>query len=74
MPARAATIPAIFGGLLANPGIELAHALACITGPKGEIRIPEWTPGMIPDSVKRVLAEIEVKADPGGPELDPWWG
>ena len=56
MPARAATIPAIFGGLLANPGIELAHALACITGPKGEIRIPEWTPGMIPDSVKRVLA------------------
>ena len=63
-----------FGGLLANPGIELAHALACITGPKGEIRIPEWTPGTIPGSVKRVLAEIEVKADPGGPELDPWWG
>ncbi|MCB2042161.1 MAG: M20/M25/M40 family metallo-hydrolase, partial [Rhodoferax sp.] len=31
-----------WGGLIANPGIILAHALATITGPKGEIRVPEW--------------------------------
>ncbi len=63
-----------FGGLLSNPGIELAHAIASITSPTGAIRIPEWTPGEIPASVKRVLAEIEVKTDPGGPEVEPWWG
>ncbi|MCG6121185.1 MAG: M20 family metallopeptidase [Microvirga sp.] len=63
-----------YGGLLANPGIELAHAIACVTGPKGEIRIPEWTPGEIPASVRRALADIEVSEDPGGPALEPWWG
>lgn len=63
-----------YGGLISNPGIELAHALACVTGPKGEIRIPEWTPGAIPDSVRRALADIEVAQEPGGPALEPWWG
>ncbi|HSP23859.1 MAG TPA: M20/M25/M40 family metallo-hydrolase, partial [Saliniramus sp.] len=63
-----------FGGLLSNPGIELAHAIASITTPTGAIKIPEWTPGEIPASVKRVLAEIEVKTDAGGPEVEPWWG
>lgn len=63
-----------YGGLISNPGIELAHALACVTGPKGEIRIPEWTPGTIPEPVRRALADIVVAADPGGPELEPWWG
>ncbi|HVL70294.1 MAG TPA: M20 family metallopeptidase [Beijerinckiaceae bacterium] len=63
-----------FGGLLANPGIELAHALATIVGPKGEIRIPEWTPGEIPASVKRALSGVELESEPGGPQLEPWWG
>jgi acetylornithine deacetylase/succinyl-diaminopimelate desuccinylase-like protein len=63
-----------FGGLLSNPGIELAHAIASITTPTGAIRIPEWTPGEIPASVKRVLADVEVKTDAGGPEVEPWWG
>jgi acetylornithine deacetylase/succinyl-diaminopimelate desuccinylase-like protein len=63
-----------FGGLLSNPGIELAHAIASLTTPTGAIRIPEWTPGEIPASVKRVLADIEVKTDAGGPEVEPWWG
>jgi len=31
-----------WGGLLANPGIILAHALACITDARGTIRVPEW--------------------------------
>jgi len=63
-----------FGGLLANPAIELAHALASITGPTGAIRIPEWTPGAVPEAVRRALAEIVPEQQPGGPALDPWWG
>src|SRR6201997_3620012 len=31
-----------FGGLLANPGIILAQALACITDARGTIQVPEW--------------------------------
>ncbi|MGJ3265630.1 MAG: M20 family metallopeptidase [Salinarimonas sp.] len=63
-----------FGGLLANPAIELAHALASITGPTGAIRIPEWTPGAVPEAVRRALADIVPEQQPGGPALDPWWG
>jgi acetylornithine deacetylase/succinyl-diaminopimelate desuccinylase-like protein len=33
-----------WGGLLSNPAIQLAHAIAVAVGPKGEIRIPEWVP------------------------------
>ena len=31
-----------WGGLLANPGIILAHALACITDARGTIAVPKW--------------------------------
>src|SRR5262249_13880985 len=33
-----------WGGLLANPGIILAQALACITDARGTIQVPEWRP------------------------------
>ena len=51
-----------WGGLLANPGIVLAHALATITGPKGEIRVPEWRPTTLTPSVRAALADCEVDA------------
>ena len=31
-----------WGGLISNPGLQLAHAIATIAGPTGQIRIPEW--------------------------------
>ena len=33
-----------WGGLLSSPAIQLVHALSTITGPTGQIRIPEWVP------------------------------
>ena len=63
-----------WGGLLSNPAIQLAHALATITGPNGQIRIPEWVPREIPGSVKRALADCEVKPGAADPEIDPAWG
>jgi acetylornithine deacetylase/succinyl-diaminopimelate desuccinylase-like protein len=63
-----------WGGLLSNPAIELAHAISTITGPTGQVRIPEWVPDRIPDSVRRALADCEVKAEPGDPAIDPDWG
>lgn len=63
-----------WGGLISNPGIELAHAIACLVGPNGQIRVPEFVPQGIPDNVRRVLADIEVTSNDGGPALEPHWG
>jgi acetylornithine deacetylase/succinyl-diaminopimelate desuccinylase-like protein len=63
-----------WGGLLSNPAIQLAHALSSITGPTGQIRIPEWVPQEIPASVRRALADCEVRPGPDEPMIDPRWG
>jgi acetylornithine deacetylase/succinyl-diaminopimelate desuccinylase-like protein len=63
-----------WGGLLSNPAIQLAHAIATITGPTGQIRIPEWVPEKIPDSVRRALDGCEIEQGPGLPVIDPGWG
>ena len=63
-----------WGGLLANPGIILAHALASITGPKGEINVTEWRPNSLTPSVREALCGLEVDGGPEGPKVDPDWG
>jgi acetylornithine deacetylase/succinyl-diaminopimelate desuccinylase-like protein len=63
-----------WGGLIANPGIVLAHALATITGPRGEIRVPEWRPTTLTPSVRAALADCEVDPGPDGPAIDADWG
>jgi acetylornithine deacetylase/succinyl-diaminopimelate desuccinylase-like protein len=63
-----------WGGLISNPGLQLAHAIASIAGPTGQIRIPEWVPPEVPDSVRRALADCEVDGGADGPAIEPWWG
>jgi acetylornithine deacetylase/succinyl-diaminopimelate desuccinylase-like protein len=63
-----------WGGLLSSPSVQLVHALSTITGPSGQIRIREWVPAGIPDSVRHALADCEVKSGPGDPAIDPTWG
>jgi acetylornithine deacetylase/succinyl-diaminopimelate desuccinylase-like protein len=63
-----------WGGLIANPGIVLAQALATITGPKGEIKVPEWRPDTLTPSVRKALAGLEVDGGPDGPKIDRDWG
>jgi acetylornithine deacetylase/succinyl-diaminopimelate desuccinylase-like protein len=62
-----------WGGLLANPGIILAHALACITDARGAIKVPEWLPPL-PDEVREVLEGVEVDGGDDGPAIDRDWG
>jgi len=62
-----------WGGLLANPGIILAHAIASMVDARGRIRVEGLKPAGIPDSVKRALAELEVTGRQG-PAIDPDWG
>jgi len=63
-----------WGGLISNPGIQLAHAIASIATPTGRINVREWVPKELPASVRRALAHCEVDGGPDGPEIEPWWG
>ncbi len=63
-----------WGGLLANPGVELSHAIAALIGPTGECLVPELTPGTIPDNVREALKDCVIETAEGDPGLDPWWG
>ncbi|WP_198665077.1 M20 family metallopeptidase [Tropicimonas sp. IMCC34011] len=63
-----------WGGLLANPGVELSHAIAALIGPTGECLVPELTPGEIPQNVRDALKDCTITPAEGDPPLDPWWG
>lgn len=62
-----------WGGLLANPGIILAHAIASITDARGRIQVEGWRPE-IPPHVREVLAGIDREAGPNAPKIDDAWG
>jgi acetylornithine deacetylase/succinyl-diaminopimelate desuccinylase-like protein len=63
-----------WGGLLANPGVIMAHALASITSDKGAIKVREWVPSHMPNSVRMALADCTVEGGDDAPEIDPDWG
>ena len=65
-----------WGGLIADPGIVLNHAIASITDARGAIRIPEWCPTNIPDNVRRALADCDPSGGEGegAPTIDLAWG
>ncbi len=63
-----------WGGLLSSPSVQLSHALATITTPTGQVLIKEWVPDAIPQSIRRALADCEVRSGPGDPAIDPNWG
>jgi len=63
-----------WGGLLANPGVVLAHALASIIDRDGRVQVPELLPQTMPASVRRALADCAVEPGADEPAIDDWWG
>lgn len=65
-----------WGGLIADPGIILNHAIASITDARGAIRIAEWCPSNIPDNVRNALADCDPSggSGDGAPSIDLAWG
>jgi acetylornithine deacetylase/succinyl-diaminopimelate desuccinylase-like protein len=63
-----------WGGLLANPGIVLAHAIASIADKRGAIRVPEWRPDSLTREIKNVLQHLVVDGGEEGPAIDEDWG
>lgn len=61
-----------FGGLIADPAIILVQAVASITDARGQLRISEWRPTSLTESVRDVLSALPPVSD--GPDIDPNWG
>jgi acetylornithine deacetylase/succinyl-diaminopimelate desuccinylase-like protein len=63
-----------WGGLIADPGVILSHAVAAITDARGAIRVPEWRPDGIPPAVREALKDCEPGGGEGAPDIDADWG
>ncbi len=63
-----------WGGLLANPGIVLAHALASIVTREGRVLVRDLLPQNIPDSIRKALIDCQPTPEPDEPQIDPGWG
>ena len=63
-----------WGGLLRNPGVRLANAIACLVDGRGRIRVPSLLPDALPQSVRDALADVRVGGGATDPEVDPEWG
>jgi acetylornithine deacetylase/succinyl-diaminopimelate desuccinylase-like protein len=63
-----------WGGVLANPAVLLAHAIAAIVSSAGAIEIQDLKPRAIPSPVRRALAGVDLEPESGDPEIDAWWG
>jgi len=62
-----------WGGLLANPGTILAHAIASMVDARGRILVEGLRPPPIPAAVRAALAGID-PGEPDGPAIDEAWG
>ncbi|MEM7325486.1 MAG: M20 family metallopeptidase [Actinomycetota bacterium] len=63
-----------WGGLIADPGVVLANALASIVGKTGELLVPALKAEPMSDAVRETLEDIEIDGGPDGPKIDTWWG
>jgi len=63
-----------WGGLLANPGVVLAHALASIVDARGRVLVPELLPPPISNAVREALKDIAIDGGESAPAIDPDWG
>lgn len=63
-----------WGGLLANPAVILANAIATIIDRNGRVRCRGIVPERMPESVRRALLGIEVDPGAGGPRIDVDYG
>ena len=63
-----------WGGLLANPGVILAHALASIISRDGKVLVQGILPTGIPESVRAALADCPVEPGESEPAVDDGWG
>ncbi|TCK36630.1 acetylornithine deacetylase/succinyl-diaminopimelate desuccinylase-like protein [Paraburkholderia sp. BL8N3] len=63
-----------WGGLLRNPGVVLANAIASMVDERGRILVEGLRPPAIPKPVRQALEGLTVGGNPGEPEVDEDYG
>ncbi len=63
-----------WGGLLANPGIVMANALASMVDANGQVLVEGWTAQSMTPAVRHAISTLTVGGGEGDPVIDPNWG
>ncbi|QJI37501.1 M20 family metallopeptidase [Pseudomonas sp. ADAK13] len=63
-----------WGGVMSNPAVVLANALASLVDQNGRIRCRTLVPGAIPESVREAIRELGIDQHSLGRPLDVQWG
>lgn len=63
-----------WGGVLENPAVVLAHALASLADARGRILVDALRPPPLTPALREALRGIPVGGDPGDPQVDEGWG
>ena len=63
-----------WGGLLTNPGVVMAHALASMIDRNGKILVEGWRNTTLSKSVREAIAKLKVGGGENSPEINPNWG
>jgi acetylornithine deacetylase/succinyl-diaminopimelate desuccinylase-like protein len=63
-----------WGGVLRDPVVRLAHAIASVIDANGKILVPEWRPGTLTPSVRKALSHEAFEAAFEGAGIDRDWG
>ncbi len=63
-----------WGGLIADPTVILAHAIATFVGPKGGLRLKAWLPPPIAPNIRDALKDVVIEGGAEAPKIDTWWG
>jgi acetylornithine deacetylase/succinyl-diaminopimelate desuccinylase-like protein len=63
-----------WGGLISNPAVLLAHAIASLVSKTGRIEARKLVPASVPESVRTALKSIDLEAMSREPPIEPGWG
>ncbi len=63
-----------WGGVMENPAVVLANALACLVDGKGKLLCRDLTPGPIPGDVRAAIEDLAIGQETLGQSLSEDWG
>ena len=63
-----------WGGVLTNPGVVMAHAVASLVSASGQILVPGLCPPQLGDDVRQALQSVVIGGDSDDPVMNDHWG
>ncbi|WP_038903638.1 M20 family metallopeptidase [Dickeya zeae] len=63
-----------WGGLLSNPGTQLANAIACLVNQHGQMQVEALKPPHLTPALRTILSDITPGGQATDPAIDPNWG